>query len=68
MTDGRNFLAVYLTEDGFVDFLTVYGVDAPGKILHAISEAFDTEIFSEHEPQFWLFNTQEEWDAASWKQ
>ena len=39
---------------------------APGKILAAVSEAFDTDIFSEYEPQFWGFETQEEWDA--WQQ
>ena len=47
LTDGSNFLAVFLTEDGFVDFLEAYGVDAPRKILNAISETFGTEIFSE---------------------
>ena len=36
LTDGSQCLAVFLTEDGFVDFLTAYGVDAPRKILHAI--------------------------------
>ena len=29
--------------------------------FHAIAEAFDTGIVSEHEPQFWGFDTQEEW-------
>ena len=29
LTDGSQCLAVFLTEDGFVDFLTAYGVDAP---------------------------------------
>ena len=35
----------------------------PGKILNAIAEACDAEIFSEYEPQFWGFETEEEWDA-----
>jgi hypothetical protein len=35
----------------------------PAEILGAIAEAFDTDIVSEHEPQFWGFETQEEWDA-----
>jgi hypothetical protein len=52
LTDGSQFLAVFLTADGFVDFLTAYGADKPRKILHAICEAFGAEIFSEHEPQF----------------
>jgi hypothetical protein len=66
LTDGRNYLWVYLTEDGFVDFHSRYGANAPGKILCAISEAFETDVFSEHEPQYWGFDTKEEWEAA-WK-
>ena len=52
LTDGSQFLVVHLTEDGFVNFLTAFGADAPRKILHAICEAFGAEIFSD-EPQFW---------------
>ena len=62
LTDGSQFLVVLLTEDGFVDFLSSFGADAPRKILHAICEAFGAEIFSQHEPQFWVL-----WDAA-WKE
>ena len=47
LTDGSQYLVVFPTEDGFVDFLAAYGVDAPRKILNAISETFGTEIFSE---------------------
>ena len=37
---------------------------APEKeIFHAIAEAFDTDIVTEHQPEFWGFDTQEEWDA-----
>jgi hypothetical protein len=64
LTDGRNYLWVHLTEDRFVSCLSRYGLNAPGKILNAIAEALETEIFSEYEPQFWGFDTQEEWDAA----
>jgi hypothetical protein len=64
LTDGRNYLRVYLTEDGFVDCLSRHGANAPGKIIGAISEAFETDVFSEYEPQFWGFDTKEEWDAV----
>jgi hypothetical protein len=64
LTDGRNYLWVYIADDGFVSCLSRYGGNAPGKIINAIAEAFETEIFSEYEPQFWGFATQEEWDAA----
>jgi hypothetical protein len=66
LTDGRNYLWVHLTEDGFVDSLVRYGANAPGKILAAISETFETDVFSEYEPQYWGFDTKEEWDNA-WK-
>jgi hypothetical protein len=64
LTDGRNYLWLYVTDDGFVGCLSRYGGNAPQKILGAIAEAFDTDIVSEHQPQFWGFDTQEEWDAA----
>jgi hypothetical protein len=64
LTDGRNFLWVYIDDAGLVTCLSRYGANAPGKILNAIAQAFDTDIFSEYEPQFWGFDTQEEWDAA----
>ena len=67
LTDARNYLWVYLTEDGFVGCLSRYGANAPGKILAAISETFETDVFSEYEPQYWGFDTQEEWDAAEKK-
>jgi hypothetical protein len=64
LTDGRNYLWVYITEDGFVGCVARYGANAPSKILAAIGEAFETEIFSEYELQFWGFETKEEEDAA----
>ena len=64
-TDGRNYLWVYIDDDGVVSCLTRYAPGgALGKILNAIAEACDTDIASEYEPQFWGFSTQEEWDAA----
>ena len=64
LTDGRNYLWVYIDDDGFVDCLTRYAPNgAPGKILNALANVFDTDIVSEYEPQFWGFDTQEEWDA-----
>ena len=64
LTDGRNYLWVYIDDAGFVSCLSRYGGNAPAKILNAIAEAFDTDIFSEYQPQFWGFDTQEERDAA----
>jgi hypothetical protein len=64
LTDGRNYLWVYINDAGMVTCITRYGANAPGKILNAMGEAFNTYIVSEYEPQFWGFDTQEEWDAA----
>jgi hypothetical protein len=63
LTDGRNYLWVRINEDGFVTTVTRYAGNAPGKILNALAEAFETDIVSEYEPQYWGFKTEEEWDA-----
>jgi hypothetical protein len=53
LTDGNNFLWVYIDDEGFVTSLTRYFPNgAPGKTLAAIAQAFDTDIFSEYESQF----------------
>ncbi len=64
LSDGRNYLWLYVDDAGLVRSLTRYMPNGvPTKILSAIAEAFDAEIVSEYEPQFWGFDTQEEWDA-----
>jgi len=63
LTDGENYLSVSIDDDGSVSVLTRYGGNAPGKILDAIADVFDTDIVSEYEPQFWGFASNEEWDA-----
>jgi hypothetical protein len=64
LTDGRNCVWVYIDDDGFVSCLTRYYPNGdPEKILNAVADVFDTDIVSEHDPQFWGFDTQEEWDA-----
>ena len=52
LTDGSNFLWVDRTQ--FVTTLKgCCPACAPGKILTAISEVFDTKVFSEDEFEFW---------------
>ena len=64
LTDGRYSLWVYAEDDGTVSTMLRAGMlNAPGRILGAVAETFDTEIFSEYEAQFWGFDTQAEWDA-----
>jgi hypothetical protein len=62
LTDGQNWLWVSGAAGNDIH-LRRSGFNAVGKILSAIEEAFDVQVFSEHQPQFWGFETQEEWDA-----
>jgi hypothetical protein len=64
LTDGRNFLWVYCNEEGLASTFTRYGLNAPRRILGAIADEFDVDIVSEYEPEFWGYETTEEWDAA----
>jgi hypothetical protein len=64
LTDGSNFLWVYATPDGVAGFTRYHPNGAPGAILAAIEEAFGIEIVSEHDPRYYGYETQEEWDAA----
>jgi len=64
LTDGRNYLWAYSQRDGMLSSMSRYGQNTVGKILRAVAETFDTEIYSEHEPQFWGFANEEEWDLA----
>jgi hypothetical protein len=63
LTDGRNSMEVVVYENGVPD-LTVRNLwCAPEReIFYAIAEAFDSDIVTEHQPEFWGFDTQEEWD------
>lgn len=63
LTDGRNYVEVCVNEDGFIDHLIRRGRNAPDKILNAVAGAFNTDVVSEYEAQYWGFDTQEEWDA-----
>ncbi len=60
LTDGRgNYLSVHSAKDGIVDYLSCRHCD-PNRMLTAISEAFDTQILSEDDPEFWGFKSREE--------
>jgi hypothetical protein len=65
LTDGWNFLWVYFNAEGLVKSFSRYAPNGdPRGILREISETLDLEIVSEHEPQFWGFETWEELNAA----
>jgi hypothetical protein len=65
LTDGRNYL--HVTSENATGLVTnlrrTAGTGAPGKILGAIAEAFDTDIWSEHDYQYWGFASREEEEA-----
>lgn len=63
LIDGPNYVWVY--GDEVVNRIRRFGnANNPNKILSAIGEAFETDIFSEHQPQYWGFETTKEWDDA----
>jgi hypothetical protein len=51
---------VSIDDDRVVAVFTRYGRNDTHAIFAAVAEAFETEIFSEDEPQFWGFETNEE--------
>jgi len=63
LTDGRNYLWVNINDQGYVGGFSRYFPNHAGKILAAVEDVFDIEVLSEHEPQYWGFDTQAEWDA-----
>ena len=64
LTNGRDSMEVVVWQNGYASLDVRDLWCAPEKeIFHAIAEAFDTEIVTEHQPENWGFDTQEEWDA-----
>jgi hypothetical protein len=54
LTDGQNYLWVFMDDDGFVSSLTRWATNGdPAEILDAIAVTLDTGIASEHQPQYW---------------
>jgi hypothetical protein len=64
LTDGRNYLLVYMSADGIVRELIRNGMNAPRNILGAVEVAFDTEIVSEYDGRYWGFESDEEYDKC----
>jgi hypothetical protein len=64
LTDGRDSMEVTIWQNGYACLQVRNLWCAPEKrIFHTIAEAFDTGIVTEHQPEFWGFETEEEWDA-----
>jgi hypothetical protein len=67
LTDGDSGLFVYGDEEG-VTFKANGSCGFPVKILSAICDVFDADIFSNYDPQYWGFESEEaqEADNAYW--
>jgi hypothetical protein len=64
LTDGLNYLWVDIGEDGIVSSFHRSAGNEAKVILRAVAKEFDTDIASEYQPQYWGFDTEEEWHAA----
>jgi hypothetical protein len=61
LTDGRNRLFVNVCDCcGCVTF-ELFGANNPKRIFDAITKLFNTGFVSEHELEFWGFDSEEEW-------
>jgi hypothetical protein len=58
LTDGRNYMWVYIDEYGFICGLTRYAGNAAGKILDAVADSFNTEIISEYDEPYLEFHNE----------
>jgi len=63
LTDGANWLWVYADDEGAVTHMKRCGLfNIAEAILAKIHEVFGVDIVSEHEPAYWGFSTQQEWN------
>jgi hypothetical protein len=63
LTDGHNFVWVAIV-DGIVSTFNRYAGNDSTKILAAVADVFQAEILSEYQPQYWGFDTDDEWEVA----
>lgn len=64
LTDGSNYFWAYVAENGEVAGFARFGLNDPSTIIDAISATFEVDIVDEHEPQYFGYESQEEWDEA----
>jgi hypothetical protein len=53
LTDGTNYMWVEISKRGFVASISRFGDNNPNNILNAVAEEFDTDLVSDHDPEFW---------------
>src|SRR5215207_6455898 len=64
LTDGRNFLWITIDDFGCVHCFMRHAGSLATEMIASISLALNVRIVCEHEPEFWGFKTQKEWDEA----
>jgi len=66
LADGSNYLWAYCEEgaDSVAVFVRYASCGDPENIISAIEDEFDCRIVTEHQPEYWGFETQDEWDAG----
>jgi hypothetical protein len=69
LSDGQTFISVWGQSGGAIGSLALeppYLYSSAGALLKTIAKSMGTEfvMYTEHEPQYWGFDTQQEWDVA----
>lgn len=62
LTDGKNFLLVYPADDESPVTFERCGDNDPSAIITAIEKAFDVTFISEHDEEFKIIETTDEYD------
>jgi hypothetical protein len=65
LVDKTGSVTVYGEDDSSISCFTSYGFSDPINILLAIQNEFQTKVFSENEPQYWGFDTVDEWENST---
>ena len=64
LTDGQNLVWLYADSDGGLADAKCYAFNNPSHILRTLQAVFDTTFVSEYQPQYWGFESQDDWDKA----
>ena len=65
LSDGKNSIRLHGSEEGFVTTVSKFGLNSAEKVLTAIHEAFDTDFWTEEDPQFWGYANMAEMTGTS---
>jgi hypothetical protein len=63
--DEAGGVTVYGDQDNSILSFTSYGFFDPTDILRAIQTEFQIQVFSDNEPQYWGFDTVDDWQNST---